>query len=189
MFSVDTTNITNNTDITDVFDFIGVPYSVQIFLYIYNTVLPIVALLGNGIVIYSSIKYNLLNMDSTFVALLTNVAIADFYIVFTTFIPKATTIYAKKWVLGKAICFINADIPSVGGSCEMVTLAVLSSCKLYRLAFPFHGNLSLCQTVGLICVFWVWSSIPAVHSILTDSFAYFDPNAFDCFMSTYSVSC
>ena len=186
MFSVDTTNITN---ITDVFDFIGVPFSVQIFLYIYNTVLPIVALLGNGIVIYSSIKYNLLNMESTLMALLTNVAIADFYIVFTTFIPKATTIYAKKWVLGKAICFINADIPSVGGLCEMSTLAFLSSYKLYRLTFPFHGTLSLRQAVGLICVFWVWSSIPAVQSILTNSFAYFDPNAFDCFISTYSVSC
>ena len=62
MFSVDTTNITN---VTDVFDVIGVPFSVQMFLYLYNTVLPIVALLGNGIVIYSSIKYNLLHMDST----------------------------------------------------------------------------------------------------------------------------
>ena len=185
MFSVDTTNITN---ITDVFDFIGVPFSVQIFLYIYNTVLPIVALLGNGIVIYSSIKYNLLHIDSTLMALLTNVAFADSCIVFTTFIPKATTIYARRGVLGKALCFINAVIPSIGGLCEMITLAFLCSYKLFKLMFPFKGDLSLRQAVGVICVMWIWSCIPAAHSILTNGFAYFDSNSFDCFTSRYSVS-
>ena len=121
-------------------------------------------------------------------ALLTNVATADSCIVFTTFIPKATTIYARRWVLGKALCFINAVIPSIGGLCEMITLAFLCSYKLFKLMFPFKGDLSLRQAVGVICVMWIWSCIPAAHSILTNGFAYFDPNSFDCFMSTYSVS-
>ena len=185
MFSVDTTNMTN---ITNVFDFIGLPIPVQIFLYVYNTLLPILALLGNGLVVYTSIKYNLLQMESTYMLLLTNVAVTNFFIVFFTYLPKATTIYAKRWVLGKAMCFINADISSVGGLCEMATLAFLSSCKLYKLTFPFHGDLSQHRTVGVICAMWIWACIPAVETILTDSFAYFDPYAFDCFMSTYSVS-
>ena len=75
MFYVDTTSITN---ITDLGATLGLTASTKGILMGYNVLVIALALLGNGVVLYGSLKHNAIKMDKVSLLLIQNMILMDY---------------------------------------------------------------------------------------------------------------
>ena len=66
----------------------------------------LIGLVGNILVIMSSIKYGTFKLDRVTIVLVRNLAIADLALVLTYDTPLLITHVARRWVLGKQMCYV-----------------------------------------------------------------------------------
>ena len=79
-----------------------IPLTIFCFLMIFF------GLLGNGTVLYSSMRYNAIRLDKASLILIQNLAVADILYTICDILPQFVTYIAGRWVLGKVYCFMSA---------------------------------------------------------------------------------
>ena len=140
MFNVDTKNI---TDIDDVFEELGMGMIEQIILATYCLLIILIGTFGNGLVLYGSIKYNAIHMDSVSIKLIENLAISD--IACTTGVPlqMMTVIVSKKWILGKTLCYIQGFWSFVPYLTELQITTLISIHRLCCIKYPLSWDFTI----------------------------------------------
>ena len=129
MFYVNTTSITN---ITDLGATLGLTASTKGILICYNVLVIILALLGNGVVLFGSLKHNAIKMDKVCLILIQNIAFTDIVIGLVAYLPRVIILSANKWVLGKFMCGLSAFLENIPPTNEIFCKTVTS---LYRLIY------------------------------------------------------
>eukprot|EP00116_Pleurobrachia_bachei_P015230 sb/3475492/ len=86
---------------------IDVPTALSIPLGVYNFIASFFGIAGNGIVIYSSIRYNAIQLDAVSLELVRNLALADMMSVICNTLPNFITLSVRRWVLGPIYCYIH----------------------------------------------------------------------------------
>ena len=134
----------------------------RIFWSIYNCLGIPLAILGNGLVLYGTIKYNALTFDKVTIALIQVLAFCDITLVFTKWFMSAYvvieggTIVNMDGVFGQIMCFLAGVVSHFVAITEFWVIATISMFKVYTLIFPLHKMLSLVTVriyIGFLFVF------------------------------------
>ena len=158
--------------------------SQSIPLAIYCFFVTFSGITGNGLVLYSSLRYDAIKMDRVSLEFVRNLALAD--ILYTIFIvlPQFVTFTARSWVLGPVYCILQADIGMVAGSLNTLTVFAISAYRLKLVISPFH-QISLLTTRILIGVIWLLALSPIVLVLIYREGAHFDPYIAKCLNDIY----
>ena len=155
-------------------------------LCIYITFATVTGLIGNSIVIYSSIRYNAIQLDKVSVLLVQNLAAADLLYIFTNMIPACVSTIARKYILGKVYCFWTAQFPFIPAGVNTLTVLAIASYRLRLVLSPMNamtkGRAKVC-----IAVIWSISSIPTIISLAYGAESRFSPNAAKCLTTIYII--
>lgn len=147
-----------------------------------NAIIVIFGIAGNTFVLHASVVYNAIKMDKISVAFIRNIAFADICIASFGYGPSLITLITRKWVLGKAICYITGSLQQVPCSSEILLMAVLSAYRFWALKTPaavreriprMHVNILIALLWGIpLCFLLVF--------ILIDLKVFYDPDLFSC---------
>ena len=157
-------------------------------LLLYHSLATLTGLVGNSLVLYGSIKYNSLSVDSVSIVLLESLAALDLAVVVFFMSSVWLSMIAKKWVLGAVGCWIYGFMGYISALVEMQVVATISLHRLFSLLAPFTAR-SLNKRHALIVV-GVLVSIGVVfqscyHSV--GAFYVFDTKMGSCEISVTSA--
>ena len=155
-------------------------------LAIYTTLATILGLIGNTVVLYSSIRYNAIQMDKVSLLLVQNLAAADLLYIFTNMIPASISYIAKKYVLGKVYCFWTAQTPFIPAGVNTLTVFAITAYRLRLLLSPMNnmprGRAKMC--IGAI---WVIAAIPTIMALVYGAESKFSQKSAKCFSTIYFI--
>jgi hypothetical protein len=123
MFEVDTANI---TEISDILPLTSLTPVTHILLTIYNTAVVLVGILGNLVVLYSSLRHQAIKLDPVSLMFVHTLAVSDILITLLTFLPMLATLIGRRWVLGSELCYLVAFLSSPPLVNEVLTILSIS---------------------------------------------------------------
>ena len=175
---VDTKNI---TDIKDINDFLELPSWAFILIHIYHNLMLVLALTGNSVILYGSLLYKAISLDAVSLVFLENLAVLDFLLALMSGIPVLFTLYAKKWILGEAICFIQGMLGYIPVFTETITLAAISVYRLHKLIDPFKMlRVKPSRVRAFLVLLWGLCTVYVMIAVCMGHKAYFDPYILSC---------
>ena len=86
----------------------------------------IVGLFGNTTVLYLSLVHNALKLDPISLMFIHHLAVSDILVSLIMFLPMLIVLCARRWVLGKVLCFGSAFLFSVPLIYEVLTILSLT---------------------------------------------------------------
>ena len=141
-------------------------------------------ILGNGTVLYSSLRYNAIRLDRVSVVLIQNLAVADVLYTITNIIPRLITYITGKWVLGTVYCFISAHFSFILGSANAFIVLLITSYRLLLVTRPL-AYVTLCSAKLALVVVWVFASTGTMISLLYEPSSTFNPRSGKCMSGAY----
>ncbi|KAL5263231.1 hypothetical protein ACHWQZ_G008572 [Mnemiopsis leidyi] len=173
--------MTNDTDSKDLNLNIAqvVPLGIFCFFMIFF------GLLGNGTVLYSSIRYNSIRLDKISLIFVKNLAAADiFYTIFAIF-PNFITFSARRWVLGPGWCFVSAQLSFIPGLANILIVLCITLYRLILVVSPFQ--ITRCHTARAIAgTLWIIGIIFTLAvGIIFKAKSIFNPDNGTCISSIY----
>ena len=154
-------------------------------LAIWTTSVTVLGLLGNGLVIYSSIRYNAIQMDKISLLLVQNLAVADFLFILSHVFPPAVSYIAKKYVLGPVYCFISAQTTFIYAQVNTVTVLSITAYRLWILRAPLRPVTHGAAKVGVV-VIWITACATTILSLAYKSKSIFSQKSVKCFSTIYN---
>jgi hypothetical protein len=147
--------------------------------------MSIFGLLGNGTVLYSSIRYNSIRLDKISLIFVKNLAVADIlYTIFAIF-PNFVTFSARRWVLGKGWCFVSAQLSFIPGYANIFIVLCITLYKLVMVMSPFTITRSI---TARIIVGTLWAKAVTLTFVVRFVFkakSWFNPDNGTCMSSIY----
>ena len=146
-------------------DWDNVPSSVpeRFFIAMWCLACITFAVLGNSMVLVSSIKYNAIKLDNISIALIQNIAFADIgYAVYVTTV--LVSVIENKWILGDILCSITNYMHLFFGISEIYLICVFNVSKLHCLLFPLQAR-HRSRTTGHLLALGVWCVMPIFYLI------------------------
>ena len=183
-------DLSNNTKYPDLHEFVGFSDWTIVYIHIEFWVIQALALVGNPIVLVTSIKYSSLNMDEISCRFLENLAVADLILAVIGGWPIYITFVAKRYVLGKFCCIAALFMTNVGGVAEILILATISLYRALSLKYPLQ-TLAICSTnkaKKVLVLIWVLAWTPPLISLLSNSTIYYEPKKIGCTSVAYYSS-
>ena len=153
-------------------------------LAIWTTSVTVLGLLGNGLVIYSSIRYNAIQMDKISLLLVQNLAVADFIYILNNVLPSAVTYIAKKYILGPVYCFLSAQTSFIYAQVNTVTVLSMTAYRLWILRAPLRPVTHGAAKVGVV-VIWITACATTILCLAYKSKSEFSPKSAKCFSTIY----
>ena len=144
----------------------------------------IMGLLGNGLVFYSSIRYNAIDLDRISIVLVRNLAVADMLYTLLAVIPPATTYFARRYVLGDVYCYICAHFGFITGSANSLTILTITAYRLRTIVFPLDVVSRRSIHVAITFI-WIFSMAAPAISLGYKSDFVFVPNSARCLSTIY----
>ena len=165
----------------------GLPFSTAqiIPLATFCGMVVITGLLGNSMVLYSSIRYNAVLLDRISVMLVRNLALADILYCLCTVFPLTVSYFSGHYILGDVYCFIMAHLSFIPGTLNNLTVLAITSHRLRVICSPLRG-ISLNAAYCLVAGIWVLSTGGTVISLAYHSQAVFVPSAARCLSTVYT---
>ena len=155
-----------------------------VLLGIYCIVATALSLLGNGTVLYASLRYNAIDLDRITVFLVQNLTIADILVTFFKLIPATITVCVGKWMLGDIYCFIAAQLHFIPLCANNFIILAITAYKLRMVTRPFSiiSKPAVKATIGGI---WIFALTPTSVSLAFESTSEFIPGTGTCSTSLY----
>ena len=157
-----------------------------IFLGMYCTIATVLGLIGNSIVIYSSIRYNAVKLDRISLIFTQHLALADILYIFVVVFPRSITFMAGKYVLGNGYCFLSAQFAFFPGTVNSLIVLSITGYRLRMITSPF-STVSTNSVFVHLAVIWVVGLTGIVLSLSYHSSSFFDPVSLACVSGIYTV--
>ena len=95
------------------------------------------SLIGDSIILVSTIKYRAIKQHKVIVAVIQHLAVSDLLQTIFRVLPTTVAIVADKWVMGEIMCHTQDFVTWVIGGVTMVITCGMSSLKLAHVNYPF----------------------------------------------------
>ena len=148
-------------------------------------VVVIMGLIGNGLVVYSSIRYNAIQLDRISIVLVRNLAVADMLYTIVVVIPITVTYFAGRYILGDIYCFISAHLPFIPAGVNFLTVLTITAYRLRVIAFPLR-TVSKRSIHLAILMIWIFAMAGPAVSLGYKSNFVFAPASAKCFTTIYT---
>ena len=114
---------------------------------------------GNGVVLYSSLRYNAIKLNKVSLVFVRNLAFADMLYAVFTVIPTFVTYAARDWILGPVYCFVSAQFSLLPGLVNSLLVMTISIYRLVLLYSPFTIPRCL-HARAISAALWIFSLSP-----------------------------
>ena len=144
----------------------------------------VMGLCGNSLVLYSSIRYDALQLDDVSLTFVRNLAVADILYTLASLLPISITYMTREYLLGDQVCFIDAQVSSTPVISNVLTVLAITSHRLCLLRPPYH---SISKTTAniMVALIWLVSTSPTIAALSYHSNSVFDPVTAACSTSVY----
>lgn len=132
-----------------------------IVLGIFCFIMAFFGILGNGTVLFSSLKYNAIRLDRVSLLYVQNLALADILYTICVIVPQLITYIARKWVLGKVYCIMMAQVGIIPVSANTMTVLTITGYRLKVILSPF-SRASAKQAKISIAIIWIIAVVPVI---------------------------
>ena len=153
-------------------------------LWIYCFLILVISLYGNTTVLYSSIRYNTIPLDSISIFLVRNLAVADLLYTVIIVLPMVVTYSAGGWVLGDGWCWVMSQLTFIPGTVNTLTVLTITLVRLRIMCRPLSDIPAVLGPV-VVGVIWVVSLLATILSLSYGSASVFSPEAARCNSSIY----
>ena len=150
----------------------------------YTLLITVLGLLGNTLVVYSSVRYNAIQLDKVSVLFVQNLAVADLIYIFCNVLPSAITYLTRRYVLGSSYCFINAVLTFIPGSVNTLTILALTAYRLLIVLYPYRA-ISRARARVLVGLTWLLALFPVVVALAYKSNSVFVRTYAACVADVY----
>ena len=150
----DTTyDITSGENVLDMTTAQVVPLGVFCFF------MALFGVLGNGVVLYSSLRYNAIKLDKVSLVFVRNLALADILYTACVIVPQFITYTVQRWILGPVYCVIMGQLGIVPVSVNTLTVLAITSYRLKVVLSPFR-DITVSVARGIVACIWFIALIP-----------------------------
>ena len=153
-------------------------------LAIFCLLVSIMGLFGNGLVVYSSVRYNTIKLDRISILFVRNLAVADILYSLITVVPLTITYFAGGYVLGDVYCFISAHLAFTPGSVNSLTVLTITAYRLRVILLPLYSVSKRFAHISLSLV-WLFSLAGPAISLGYKSQFMFVPGSARCLSTIY----
>ncbi|XP_063685293.1 melanopsin-like [Bolinopsis microptera] len=178
---VDSTNITN---ITDMEEFLHWSPEVRPLMLLLGFTVILTGTVGNLLVVYASFIRKVMKMERVSLLFLRWLAITDFLMSWTIYVPVFITIASKRWLLGEFACFYVGNMSYALGEVEVLIVMGMSIYRAWMITksrsergwikdYHIYGALGLLALLAFL--------LPVIMNILPGpSYAFYDPYSGNC---------
>ena len=153
-------------------------------LAMYTVVGLLLGLLGNSLVLYSSVRYNTIKLDQVTLLFVQNLAAADLLYILFNVLPVSVTFIARKYIMGDVYCFISAQLAFIPGALNVHTILTLTAYRLHLVRAPF-SSMSIPAAKFVIFILFLISLILPSICLGYKSKSVFSPHVGKCLSTVY----
>eukprot|EP00116_Pleurobrachia_bachei_P005487 sb/3465749/ len=146
-------------------DVISLSLTQRVFLIPFGLICSTTGLLGNGLVLYSSLRYDSIKLDHISLIFLQNLALADFLNTALIILPTFITYTAGRWLFGSVFCDFQLWSGYITATVNILTVISIACHRLRVLLSPLRVQSAWTAKLVVICV-WVVSPVIPVVSVL-----------------------
>ena len=150
----------------------------------YTTLAAVLGLLGNTLVLYSSIRYDSIKLDQVSLLFVQNLAAADLLYVLFNILPVSVTLLAGRYILGDIYCFVSAQLSFLPGAMNALTIFALTSYRLNLVLAPFRSMTVRSAKIVLVLIFIGSTSLTDI-CLAYESRSIFLPTVAKCVSTIY----
>ena len=155
-----------------------------VFLGMYCTTATVLGIIGNSIVIYSSVRYSAVKLDRISFIFTQHLALDDILYILLVVFPRCTTFFAGQYVFGTGYCFLTAQLAVFPGTVNtQQSNCALTEYRRRMINSPFYKN----SAFVILAVIWVVGWTGTVLSLSYHSSVLFDLVALSCVSGIYTV--
>ena len=147
------------------------------------------SLLGDTIILVSSIKYNAFRIHDWIVAFIQHIAVCDLLISIFTIFPTIVSLLANGWVFGEPFCHFTATLTVYGVPTSSLLICALTSSKLWLLKNPLRARTLPKSKAHKLCAgIWVLAlTVPALYLTVDMRDVYWGYNIYSCYYAHSST--
>ena len=131
-------------------------------LILYLVVVFLSALIGDFIILYSSIKEDAIKLNKFIVTVMQHVAVCDLVLAVFFILPTIVSLIADSWVFGSVLGYISKFITEIFDDLERILITMLAASKLFRMKFPLRAPI-LTVNIAHITSFIIWLFATAMY--------------------------
>jgi hypothetical protein len=115
----------------------------------------IMSLIGDTIILYSTIKYKAIELHVMIVTFIQHIAVSNILISVTYLLPTAVSLIAGEWIFGPALCQIRPYLSYPVYEAGRFLICGMTVCKLLILKYPLQSFNWSAGHAHLACTF-IW---------------------------------
>ena len=140
------------------------------------------SLIGDTIILVSSIKYKAFELPKVTVAIIQHLAVCDLITAATFVAPRMLSLLSGRQIFGRTLCYMNPYISYYLSAVAVFLICVMTFYKLFQVKYPFKANrLTLKKVHMTAAIAWLFSSImPIVFLIVDKKDVSFDFRSYVC---------
>ena len=134
-------------------------------LILYLVVVFLSALVGDFIILFSSIKEDAIKLNKFIVTVMQHVAVCDLVLAVFFILPTIVSLITDAWVFGSVLGYVSKFIAEIFDDLERILITVLAASKLFRMKFPLRAPI-LTVNIAHITSFIIWLFATAMYGSL-----------------------
>eukprot|EP00116_Pleurobrachia_bachei_P002474 sb/3462736/ len=154
-----TTVMMNNTSTSRVENVLEITTAQVVPLGVFCFFMALFGILGNGVVLYSSLRYNAIKLDKVSLVFVRNLALADILYTACVIVPQFVTYTVQRWVLGPVYCVIQGQVGIVPVSVNTLTVLAITGYRLKVVLSPFR-DITVSMARGIVACIWCVALVP-----------------------------
>ena len=155
----------------------------MVSLAIFCFLVVILGLIGNVTVLYASLRHNALKLDKASLIFIHNLAVADIWQTVIMAFPSFVTYSAGGWVLGRAWCFVQAQLPFVPATANCLLVLAITLQRLVLFTVPTQALSTRTATKCSVLIWSVAVVVPSTPFVINRSKSKFNSNIGVCVSS------
>ena len=173
--------VNSSTFSSPVYSTIGLNSITYVLLITVTVFIIVIGVLGNSLILYSSVKHGVFRMDWASTMFINSLAVIDILIVVLWYGPILTSLAADRWVLGEGVCFFGTNLRFICATIELGVITLTSVYRLWKIKRAMPGDVTQPRNVVLVLmVVVVLSVLPGVYLTALQTGLVFYPITMNC---------
>ena len=157
-------------------------------LGMYSLLIILLGLIGNFIVIYSSVRHNALKLDAVSLMFIQHLAVADILYIVVVVIPNFATYSAGRWVFGEVLCNFIAQLRIIPGIANSVLVLAITLHRVILFTCPFRAFSPQTAKIAAGCVWGGAALLTGSLAIYYKAGADFRPDIAMCITTLFETA-
>ena len=150
----------------------------------YDIFILLSSLIGDSIIIVSSVKYRAFRLNKFIVVIIQHIAACDLLVSLVSVFPRAVSLIANGWIFGDILKYVAAYGRYNFNAVGLLLICAMTTSKLFILKFPLRSRQLTSRKSQLLCtIMWILPLSLVISGAIVGDTAVFDHRTYDCGLS------